>query len=112
MSVGRKKWNTDDLPDGYASECDTGQLKNVIQDLNDEYVTKTKGGKNNIIWERLILQLIKSGHDELEQRKQFDKKKPSWFSMDNPIIYIIVTLILAMVAYFAYTHKWPLKFIS
>ena len=50
MSVEKEKWNTDHLPNGYPSQCVTEQIKNIIQDLNDEYVVKTRGGKNNVIW--------------------------------------------------------------
>jgi hypothetical protein len=50
MSAERKKWNNDHLPDGYPSRCETEQIKNIIQDLNDEYIVKTRSGKNNVFW--------------------------------------------------------------
>ena len=95
MSANRKKWNTDHVPEGYPKECNTDLLKTVIQDLNDEYITKKKNGKINKIWEDIILQLIKSGDEELQQRKQV-KAKPSRFSMDNPIVWLLMSIILVI----------------
>jgi len=107
----KENWHTDHLPDGYPKQCDTEQLKNVIQDLNDEYYRKTRSGKNNVIWERLISNLIKSGRDELGQREQSNKKEnASWFSMSNPLVYIVVILLLAGITYLAYKFGLPLRF--
>lgn len=110
MSAEREKWRNDHLPKGYPTQSDIEQLKNVIQDLTDEYHTKIQEGKLNKIWEQLVTNLIKSGRDELRQRTQVAKKGATWFSMENPIVYVVVILVLAAIAYAAYKLGWPLKF--
>ena len=109
MSVNNKKWNTDNIPDGYPKKFDTNLLEVAIQDLNDEYISKKKNGKVNKIWEDIILQQINSGNEELKQRKQIDEAK-TFFSMNNPWVYISVTVMLALVAYLAYKLGLPLRF--
>lgn len=91
------------MPKGYPNECDSGLIKQVVQDLNEEYVAKKKGGKNNPFWEGIIKQQIESGNEELRQRTP-------WFSMNNPFVYVSVILLIAFFAYWAYTHGWPLRF--
>lgn len=98
------------MPAGYPKNADINLLKEVVQDLNDEYVSKKKGGKVNVIWEDLIKQQIEAGNEEIRQRAQPDKSKHSWFSMNNPFVYISVIVTLALVAYLAYTLGWPLRF--
>ena len=110
MSTEKIKWHTDNMPEGYPKNCDDSLLNTVIQDLNDEYVTKKKNGKINKIWEDIILQLIKSGREELQSRKNVNKPEKSWFSMDNPFVYILVIVVLAFLASLAYTLEWPLRF--
>jgi isopentenyldiphosphate isomerase len=105
-STERNKWHTDNMPEGYPQSCDDGLLKAVAQDLNDEYIAKKNNGKHNPIWEGIISRLIQSGQEELQRRKG-DK---SWFSMNNPIVYILIVIILALVAYAAYKLGLPLKF--
>ncbi|MFA5228644.1 MAG: hypothetical protein WC446_02685 [Candidatus Paceibacterota bacterium] len=39
-----------------------------------------------------------------------EKEKRYWFSMDNPIIYILVILLIAVICYLAHKHGLPLKF--
>ena len=58
MSTERTKWYTDNMPKGYPTQCDVELLKEVVQDLNDEYIAKKKGGKNNPYWEGIIKQQI------------------------------------------------------
>src|SRR3989344_3469823 len=96
MSTDRQKWNTDKMPEGYPKKCNTELVKEVVQDLNDEYVAKKKGGKNNPFWEGIIKQQIEAGNEELRQRTP-------WFSMNNPFIYVSVILLIAFLAYLAYT---------
>ena len=103
MSSDRQKWNTDNMPNGYPKECDSRLIKEVVQDLNDEYVAKKKGGKNNPFWEGIIKQHIDAGNAELRQRTP-------WFLMHNPFVYVPVILLIAFLAYLAYTFEWPLRF--
>lgn len=110
MPNERIKWNTDNISIGYPKNLDINLLKEVVQDLNDEYVTKKKGGKVNVIWENLIKQQIKAGNEEIRQRAQLNRSEHSWFSMNNPLIYILVIVILALFAYLAHTLGWPLRF--
>ena len=109
MSNERIKWNTNNMPNGYPKNCDTNLLKEVVQDLNDEYVTKKNGGKNNSFWESIIKQQLYVGNNELRLRTQ-GKSGHSWFSMNNPFVYVSVIVILAFLAYLAYTLEWPLRF--
>ena len=51
---------------------------------------------------RTRLASIKTGNTESPKR--------NWFSMDNPVIYIIVVLILAFIAFMASWFGWPLHF--
>ena len=46
---------------------------------------------------------------ETKQKPTTEIKK-RWFSMNNPIVYIIVFLFIAGIAYLAYKLEWPLKF--
>lgn len=95
----RKKWQNDNLPKGYPTKCDTKQLNEVIQDLSEELYQKTQNGKINGIWRFQVTTLIKSGRDELKQRTQIDKKEATWFSMNNPIIYFVVVLVITIIIY-------------
>lgn len=110
MSTERTKWHTGNMPAGYPQNCDTNLLKEVVQDLNDEYVTKKKGGKINVIWENIIKQLIEAGNEEIRQRTQLNGSEHFWFSMNNPFVYTLVIVALAFVAYCAYKLGWPLIF--
>ncbi len=110
MSNERTRWHTDNMPAGYPKNCDAKLLKEVIQDLNDEYVTKKKGGKINVIWENIIKQQIEAGNEEIRQRTELNRPERTWFSMNNPFVYILVIVILALVAYWAYKLGWPLRF--
>ena len=103
MPTERTKWNTDSMPAGYPKECNTELVKEVVQDLNDEYVARKKSGKNNPLWEGIIRQEIEAGNEELRQRTP-------WFSMNNPFVYVSVILLIAFLAYLAYTLEWPLRF--
>jgi hypothetical protein len=94
----QEKWNTGNLPDGYPIRCDTNQIKKTVQDLSDEYYQKTQAGKFNKVWEKVIRNLIESGRKELE-RREMKNRNTSWFSMNNPIIYILVIVILAGITY-------------
>ena len=145
--MGRKKWHTGELPEGFPTQCNSEELSNVLQDLTGEYYQKKQSGKNNKIWEDLILQLIKSARDEMFSRlKQGPitityaggeggkggyagggggggggpgggrggdggsvivmntngdhsdtKSKKPWFSMDNPLVYIFVYVVVVIV---------------
>ena len=96
MNTEKQKWHTDNMPHGYPKNCDTDLLNIIIQDLNDEYVIKKKNGKISKIWEDIILQQIESGNEELRQRTQTSKSKFPWFSMNNPIVWLIASIILAI----------------
>lgn len=96
MSINRENWHTDHMPPGYPKGCGTKLLKDVIQDLNDEYVTKKKNGKINVIWENIISSQIEAGNEELRQRTPLPNSKSSRFSMDNPIVWIVASLILVI----------------
>jgi len=98
------------MPKGYPKECDIKLVREVVQDLNDEYVTKKNGGKINSIWESIIKQQIDAGNEEIRQRTQVNQSERIWFSMDNPFVYVSVIVTLAFVAYLAYTLGWPLQF--
>ena len=101
MSNERTKWHTDNMPKGYPKQCDVELLKEVVQDLNDEYIAKKKGGKNNPYWEGIIKQQIEAGNEELRQRKQPNNIQHPWFSMNNPFVYISVILLFAFLALFS-----------
>ena len=105
----KEKWASDKLPEGYPTKCSAGQLKNVIQDLSDERYHKTQNGKVNVIWERLVSDLLESGREELRQRTRVDGKIFQ-FSMDNPLIYVLVILLLAFIAFLVYRFNLPLLF--
>ena len=64
----RQKWTTENLPTGYPIECERKELNKAIQDLSDELYNKTKRGKVSEIWRFLLLNLIESGHNELQRR--------------------------------------------
>ena len=105
----KEKWASDKLPRGYPTKCGTEQLKNVIQDLSDERYQKTRNGKVNVIWERLVSDLLESGREELRQRTQVNEKYQ--FSMNNPFVYVLVILLLAFIAFLAYKSNLPLLFL-
>ena len=107
MSTERiRKWHTDNMPTGYPQSSDTKLLKEVVQDLNDEYVAKKKDGKVNVIWENIIKQHIDAGNEELRQRTQLSRSEHTWLSMSNPFVYVLVIVILALVKYWAYKLGW------
>jgi hypothetical protein len=66
--MDRQKWTTEKLPDGYPVKSKRKILQEVIQDLSEELVAKTKLGKSNEFWRFLILNHIQSGKDELQNR--------------------------------------------
>ncbi len=112
-SEKEEKWDTGNLPKGYPMQCSTSQIEKVVQDLSDEYYQKTQVGKFNKTWEKLIHNLIESGRKELEQRER--KSRVIFrFSMDNPIVWIlasvILVLIIAVIWYWADKAGFPLKF--
>lgn len=96
-----EKWYAEHLPDGYPTKCSTSVLKDVIQDLNDEYYKRTREGKNNLFWERLITTSLREGNEELSRRK--------WFSMENPFIYVTVILLIALFAFYLSKYQLPFK---
>ena len=91
--MDREQWHSEHVPPGYPRSCKTELLREVVQDLNDEYVMKKQKGKINAIWEDLISRRIESGNEELQQRA-VDKSKRPWLSMDNPIVWILASIIL------------------
>src|SRR3989344_2273063 len=97
----KEKWASDKLPEGYPTRCSVEQLKNVIQNLSDERYQKTKNGKLNVIWERLVSDLLESGREELRQRVHVNEKIFQ-FSMDNPFVYVLVILLVAFFAFLVY----------
>ena len=105
----KEKWASDKLPEGYPTKCSEEQLKDVIQDLSDERYQKTQNGKVNVIWERLVSGLLESGREELRQRAQVNQKAFQ-FSMDNPLVYVVVILLLAFIAFLVYRFNLPLLF--
>lgn len=68
MNEEKAKWTTENLPKGYPTECERKELNEAIQDLSNELYKKTQEGKNNEFWRFLILNLIQSGHNELQRR--------------------------------------------
>ncbi|RJR31480.1 hypothetical protein C4569_01980 [Candidatus Parcubacteria bacterium] len=108
--INRERWSTDHIPDGYPQECNTDQLKNVIQDLNDEYVMKKKGGKHNKIWEDIILQQIKSGNEELKQRRQSNREhvedKTEKFSIKDLPLWLKYTVAIVTILGVVWAIVW------
>lgn len=68
LSMERRKYTIDTLPDGYPTECGRKILNDAIQDLSDELYEKTQGGKFNEMWRFLVITSIQSGHNELQRR--------------------------------------------
>lgn len=64
----KQKWTTEKLPKGYPTECKRKELNEAIQDLSNELYEKTQKGKSNEFWRFLILNLIQSGHNELQRQ--------------------------------------------
>lgn len=63
-----QKWHSGYVPDGYPQKCSIEEILNVVQDLNEEYRLKLQQSKNNPVWEKVILNLVQSGKDELIRR--------------------------------------------
>lgn len=102
-----EKYDTQNLLEGFPTLCDDKTLKKVIQDLTSEFDKKIKSGKDNKYWEKLISSHKESANNELELRLQ--SKKINKFSMDNPLIFIIVTLLVALIIYFFESDSLNLK---
>jgi len=64
----RQKWRHDNLPQGFPTRCSGDELRDVIQDLYEEFSIKTKEGKINVIWESLVTKSIEAARSELQHR--------------------------------------------
>ena len=64
----RTKWRSDHMPIGYPQESSSQELRDVLQDLSEEFDQKIKNGKINVIWEKQIRALQESGRYELDSR--------------------------------------------
>ncbi len=64
----RTKWRSDHMPTGYPQECSSQELRDVLQDLSEEFDQKIRNGKINVIWEKQIHALQESGRYELDSR--------------------------------------------
>ena len=88
-----KKWANDNLPKGYPTECRRNILNNVIQDLSDELYAKTQAGKINEIWRFLVINLIQSGHNELQRRNNLLVLRTTSIGLVISLIAIGLTMI-------------------
>jgi hypothetical protein len=111
-----KKWNTDHMPEGYPGQCNTDLLEKVIQDLNDEYVTGIKAGRNNQFWEKIILHFIELGKEELQKREKVEpkpeknsRKKQLVSGIPNAILISISLFLVIVVICVLVAIKFPNK---
>lgn len=69
-AIKREKWSSERVPSGYPASCNSDQIREVIQDLSEEKYNKLQRGKHNVIWEKIIDDLIKNGQAELAQKRE------------------------------------------
>lgn len=74
MTASKRKWSTDSVPIGYPEKCSSGEIRDVLRDLNEAFRVKTRLGKNNKFWSDLLNNLLESGKNELESRKKSAEK--------------------------------------
>ncbi|MBI2030392.1 hypothetical protein HYT05_02110 [Candidatus Kaiserbacteria bacterium] len=97
----REMWSSERVPIGYPMSCSSDQIRNVIQDLSDEKRKKLQNGKNNVIWEKIIDDLIKSGQAELAERRETRR----WYEKPLGLVLIGVT-ITVIAAGIAFLLHW------
>ena len=97
----REKWSSEKVPIGYPMSCSSDQIRDVIQDLSEEKYKKLQNGKVNIIWEKIVDDLVKNGQAELAQRRE----ARHWYEKPPGMI-AISTVIGLVVAYLTYHFGW------
>lgn len=97
----RKKWTSDNVPNGYPNHCNTDLIREVIQDLLEEKYNKLQRGKNNPIWEKIINDHVKNGERELEERREVRQ----WY--EKPLgIFILGVLTAIAAGYILFKFGW------
>jgi len=97
----RKKWSSEKVPIGYPTSCSSDQIRDVIQDLSEEKHEKLQKGKINIIWEKIVDDLVKNGQAELAQRREARR----WY--EKPVGMIAIGIVIGLVvAYLTHYFGW------
>jgi hypothetical protein len=82
----RTKWRSDHMPIGYPQESSSQELRDVIQDLSEEFDQKIRNVKVNVIWEKQIHALQESGRYELESRAKTAESHSNVFIAARDIV--------------------------
>lgn len=90
-ATARVKWSSEKVPIGYPQSCSSDQIRNVIQDLSEEKSAKLRGGKNNVIWEKIVDDHIKNGQAELAERRETRR----WY--EKPVGMIAIGIAIGLV---------------
>lgn len=97
----REKWSSERVPVGYPASCSPDQIRDVVQDLSEEKHNKLQMGKHNVIWEKIVDDLIKNGQAELAERRDVRR----WYEKPAGMIGIGVAIGL-VVAYLTHFFGW------